>query len=85
MHSFYYISQYKKKPSTAVLVMGKSLMDAFTIAIDSIGHASLNRSVTISAPEDNYIYCAPHALLKNELFIFGGESDKYKVRKLDCP
>ena len=85
MHSFYYTSEDNKKDSTALLVMGKSLMEAFSMTLDGTRQGSLNRSVSIGAPTDDYVLFAPHALLKNELFIFGGDSDNHKVRKLVIP
>ena len=55
--------------------MGRNLQDAFSISFDG----STKTGVSIKAPSNGYIGYAPHALVKNELFIFGGYGDPKKV------
>ena len=62
----------------ALLVMGRELNRAFSITFDG----SDSMTPTIKAPRNNYLEWAVHALIKNELFIFGGLPDARKVRKL---
>jgi len=50
------------------------------------GDGSSQISATINAPENaasNYAQYAAHALVKGELHIFGGNSDSYKIARLD--
>ena len=65
------------KPESAFLVMGENLKEAFSISLDG----STKTPATIKAPRDDYLKYSPHALIKNELFIFGGWTDNRKVRK----
>ena len=61
----------------AILVMGENLEEAFSMSFDG----KTRNKATIVAPSNDYLQYAPHALVKNELFIFGGWTDKQKVRK----
>ena len=63
---------YKK----AILVMGKNLEEAFSMSLDG---KTTNKAAMV-APSNDYLYWARHALVKNELFIFGGWPDRQKVR-----
>ena len=56
--------------------MGENLAKAFTISFN--GERKIN--VDIAAPGNDYLRWAPHALVKNSLFIFGG-TDRNKVKK----
>ena len=58
--------------------MGKDVEKAFSISFDG----SRKTPAKIKAPRNDYLEDAPHALIKNELFIFGGWQDYQKVRKL---
>ena len=58
--------------------MSWELNKSFLISLDG----SRKTAATIEAPTNGYLHEAPHALIKNELFIFGGFSDEQKVRKL---
>ena len=62
----------------ALLVMGENLKNAFLISFDG----SIKMPAKIKAPTNYYVDRAPHALLKNEFFVFGGRTDMQKVRKL---
>ncbi|CAG5078620.1 Oidioi.mRNA.OKI2018_I69.PAR.g9036.t1.cds [Oikopleura dioica] len=64
-------------PVRFLLVMGYSLIDAFSISFDGL----TKTGAKITAPSDDYIKYAPHALVKGELYIFGGATDFQKVLK----
>ena len=68
-------------PENALLVMGRYLENSFFISFDG----SMKWPAKIKAPRNDYLESSPHALIKNELFIFGGCSDYQKVRKLLKP
>ena len=55
--------------------MGRSLREAFSFSFDG----STKTAATITAPTDFYVADSPHALIKGELYIFGGETDRQKV------
>ena len=55
--------------------MGESLRKSFSLSIDG----RIRTASRITAPSDDYISRAPHALVKGVLFIFGGGSDLKKV------
>ena len=57
--------------------MGADVNDAFSISFDG----QTSTKAIISAPRDDYVELAPYALLKNELYIFGGQSYAIKVMK----
>ncbi|CAG5105804.1 Oidioi.mRNA.OKI2018_I69.chr1.g2468.t1.cds [Oikopleura dioica] len=61
-------------PKTQILVMGRILSASFSISL----YGSTVKAATITAPSNNYLEDTPYALVKNELFIFGGRSDKQK-------
>lgn len=58
----------------AILVMSEDLTEAFSISLDG----SRRNNATIMAPTWEFLR---YALVKNELFIFGGWRDYQKVRK----
>ncbi|CAG5111055.1 Oidioi.mRNA.OKI2018_I69.chr2.g5391.t1.cds [Oikopleura dioica] len=51
------------------------LSDAYVIS----GDGNSKVSATITAPADNYAEWAQHALIGNQLYIFGGSSDSRKA------
>ncbi|CAG5108353.1 Oidioi.mRNA.OKI2018_I69.chr1.g3755.t1.cds [Oikopleura dioica] len=65
-----------------ILVMGHSLSGAFSISFDG----STKSAARITAPSDFFVYAAPHALIKGELYAFGGgayyEDNFQKVMKI---
>ena len=61
--------------------MGDDLEKAFLISLDG----SRKTPAKIKAPREEYLKYSPHALIKNELFIFGCWPDKQEVRKLFKP
>ena len=69
----------KSKKKSAILVMGWDLHKAFAISFDGL----TKRAASIEAPSVNYIQYAHHALVKNELFVFGGIDEKRvgKIKK----
>ena len=78
------IKNFIHNPGNAILVMGDNLNEAFLISLDG----SRKTPAKIKAPENEYygyLEYSPHALIKNELFIFGGHPDCRKVRKLLKP
>ena len=66
----------------AILVMSKFLEGAFLISLD---YGSRKTPAKIKTPKNDYLEDAPHAIIKNVVFIFGGLKDKQKVRKLYKP
>ena len=60
--------------------MGDYLKTAFLITLDGT-----KKPAIIKAPSNDYLEGAPHALIKDKLFIFGGWKDSRKVRKLVKP
>ena len=68
-------------PVNALLIMGRDLERAFLIAFDG----STKMPAKFKTPSHDYVYNAPHALIKNELFIFGVYTDDRKVRKFYEP
>ena len=65
----------------AILVMGGNLEKAFLISFEGFR----KKKAAIVAPGNEfssmYIESAPHALVKNALFIFEGNWDKKRVKK----
>ena len=69
------------KPESTILAMTHNLNEAFLISLDG----STKTPAKIKAPEIYYLEDSPYALIKNELFIFGGKYHKRRVRKLMKP
>ena len=80
--NFTAIKNFIHNPGKVLLVMGGDLKKAFAISLDGS-----RWKARIKAPTNDYLRGAPHALIKNELSMFGGiyinsRLDKHKVRKL---
>ena len=56
--------------------MGWSLKQAYTISLDG----SIKTAAKVTAPSDDYLKRAVFALVKNDLYAFGGWADDQKVR-----
>ncbi|CAG5111067.1 Oidioi.mRNA.OKI2018_I69.chr2.g5403.t1.cds [Oikopleura dioica] len=48
------------------------------------GDGNSKVSATITAPNGNYFQSVQHALIRNQLYIFGGSSDKRKIAVLEA-
>ncbi|CAG5108214.1 Oidioi.mRNA.OKI2018_I69.chr1.g3688.t1.cds [Oikopleura dioica] len=57
------------------LVMGESLSESYKFSVDD----STQTAVSVTAPSDVFTKFAPHAIIKDMLYIFGGESDPQKI------
>ena len=55
--------------------MGEKLSEAFSISFDG----ATKTAAVISAPSDDYVQFAPHALVNGVVYIFGGWPDVSKV------
>ena len=58
--------------------MGENLESAFTITLDG----SIQTATKITAPTNDYLKYSPHALLRGEMYIFGGIHDGRKVKRM---
>ena len=65
----------------AILVMGEYITKEFSISLDG----SKTNNAGIVSPDIFYVADSPHAIVKNELFAFGGHSDLRKVKKKIIP
>ncbi|CAG5111069.1 Oidioi.mRNA.OKI2018_I69.chr2.g5405.t1.cds [Oikopleura dioica] len=63
----------------SILVLRYSISDAYVIS----GDGNSKVSATITAPADDYAKWPQHALIGNQLFIFGGYSDRKKIAVLE--
>ncbi|CAG5076698.1 Oidioi.mRNA.OKI2018_I69.PAR.g8523.t1.cds [Oikopleura dioica] len=63
-----------------ILVIGADVNEAFSISFDG----QTSTKATISAPRDDYLELAPHALIKNELYIFGGQNTMKIAKLVGC-
>ena len=54
-----------------------TIRDSEAYVISGDGNSKV--SATINAPADRYTYQAQHALIGDQLYIFGGYTDKRKV------
>ena len=64
------------KTDTKILVMNRALINnAYSISFDG----TIKTPAAISAPSDNYLRDARSALVKGDLYVFGGSLDKQRV------
>lgn len=73
LRNFWYTSQYRKD---FIFVIGRHLDEAFSISPDGL----TKKRATVIASHKYYVYSA-YAIIRNEVFVFGGSMSYRTVRK----